>query len=104
MEHAPIPPAAGRVYQLTEASASPTRIAGRTEDGMPREETIPAIKSEKFVDPAGNVCDVALRTGRVISNDAVGERYEQKMRKDQILAGSLPLGVAVEIEAVFELA
>jgi hypothetical protein len=92
MEHAPIPPAAGRVYQLTEASVSPTRIAGRTENGMPCEETIPAIKSEKFVDPAGNVCNIALRTGRVISNDAVGERYEQQMRKDQILAGSLPLG------------
>lgn len=92
MEHAPIPPAAGRVYQLTDSTVSPTRVAGRTAEGLPLEETIPAIKSEKFVDPAGNICDVALRTGRVISNDAVGERYEQQMRRDQIAAGSLPLG------------
>ena len=92
MEHAPIPPAAGRVYQLTDSTVSPTRLAGRSAEGIPFEETIPAIKAEKFVDPAGNVCDVLLRTGRVLTNDAVGERYEQQMRRDQISAGSLPLG------------
>jgi hypothetical protein len=92
MEHAPMPPSANRVFQLTESTVSPTRPAGRSEDGMPREETIPAIKSEKFVDPAGNICDVYLRNGRVLSNDATAEKYEQTMRKDQIMAGSLPLG------------
>lgn len=91
MQHAPMPPAAGRMYQLTDQTVSPARQAGRDENGFPREETVCPIKHEKFVDTAGNICDVVLRTGRVADNDPASERYEMLQRRDQILAGCLPL-------------
>jgi hypothetical protein len=92
MNHTPMPPSAGRVFQLTDASVSPTRPAGRDENGIPREETICALaKHERFVDTKGNICVVPLRTSRVLGMTSEDEKYEQIQRKDQILAGSLPL-------------
>jgi hypothetical protein len=91
MSDAQMPPSAGRVYQLTEGTVSPTRVAGRNKYGIPIEETIPQIKSVKFVDLNGNVCDVAIRCSRVDDMSAASEKYEETMRKDQLKAGCLPL-------------
>jgi len=87
-----MPPGAGnRVFQLTDASVSPTRVVGRTEDGLPIEETIPQIKHEMFVDPAGNICPVLLRNGRAAGNSPAEERYEDLTRRELISSGWLPL-------------
>jgi hypothetical protein len=88
---APMPSSAGRVYQLTDGTVSPTRVAGRTKYGIPIEETIPQILSVKFVDLNGNVCDVAIRCSRVDDRSDVSQKYEDTMRKDQLKAGCLPL-------------
>lgn len=85
------PSAGGRVYQLTDGNVSPTRVVGRSPEGLPIEETIPVIKSEKFVDLDGNICDVVLRNGRVSGNSPAEERYELLARRDQLTAGCMPL-------------
>ena len=80
------------VYVLTDSSVSPTREVEVTEDGIIVEETIMALaKSAKFVDRAGNICDVALRTGRVLSEEPEAQRYEQYMVIELIRGGQLPL-------------
>jgi hypothetical protein len=82
----------GRVFQLTEDSASPARVAGRDPiTGMPREETINVIKHELFVDSKGNICSVNLRNGRAAGNSPAEEAYERLMREEQIKAGCMPL-------------
>lgn len=82
----------GRSYQLNADSVSPTRIIEIGEDGLPVEETICALaKHERFVDPSGNVCDVALRTGRVPSEEPEAQRYEQVVIADLIRQNQLPL-------------
>lgn len=81
----------GGTYALSEASVSPTRWT-RGEDGVVREETVCTLaKSAKFVDPDGNICDVALRTGRVLSQEMEAVRYEMVAVADQIRGGGLPL-------------
>lgn len=92
MKHVPMPAGAPRVYQLHEASVSPVRAAGRDANGVPREETVCVLaKFERFVDLKGNICDVPLRTSRVTDNSSEAEKYEAVMRKDQVIAGCLPL-------------
>jgi len=92
MQDAPMPPSAGgRVYQLVDGNVSPTRVVGRSPEGLPSEETIQVIKHEMFVDLDGNICPVLLRNGRVSGNSPEEERYELLMRRDQITAGCLPL-------------
>lgn len=83
----------GGTYALNEDSVSPTRNR-RCADGVIREETICTLaKHARFVDPAGNVCTVPLRTGRVFSQEVEAVRYEQIVVADQIRAGSIPLEV-----------
>lgn len=83
----------GGIYQLSEASVSPTRAVGVDEDGNIIEETICTLaKSAKFVDLGGNICDVPLRTGRVLSFEPEAVRYEQIVETDIIRGGQLPLG------------
>lgn len=77
-------------YRLTRESVSLTRRV-RGEDGVVREETVPAIYSRKFVDQAGNVCDVLLRTGRVKTFEPEAVRYEQVCVIDQVTNGCIPL-------------
>lgn len=82
----------GGIYQLNENSVSPTRIVDTSEDGAPIEETIPAVaKHAKFVDLDGNVCDVALRTGRVPSEEPEAVKYEWIVVSTLIQRGQLPL-------------
>lgn len=88
-----MPSSAGRMIQIDADNVSPTRIVGRDEDGAPIEEAIPTLgKLEKFVDRDGNICDVALRTSRMLGLTSEDEKYENVIRRDQITAGSLPLG------------
>lgn len=82
---------AGGVYQLTASSVSPTRFCGRDENGMPLEETIPTVHWDYFVDPAGNVCKVPLRTSSVLSMDTEAVRYEQMVVTDLLRTGWIPL-------------
>lgn len=85
-------PKIGRVYQLSNNSANPTRLAGRDENGIPREETLCALaKWERFVDTSGNVMDVPLQCGRVFDPGPEAERIDMAQRRDQIRAGCLPL-------------
>lgn len=81
------------VYQLTDDSVSPTRLVRIDEDsGLEIEETVCALaKHAKFVDRDGNVCDVALRTGRVLSMEPEATRYEQVMYADLIRGQMVPL-------------
>jgi hypothetical protein len=82
----------GRAYQLNETSVSPVRIIGRDRRGNPIEETIcPFAKSAKFVDPDGNICDVPLRTGRVMSMSPESVMYENIVTSDLIRQGQIPL-------------
>lgn len=82
----------GRAYQLTDSSVSPSRIVSIDDDGNEIEETICALaKSQKFVDRDGNICEVPLRTGRVLSMEPEATRYEDIMTHDQIRAGGMPL-------------
>lgn len=82
----------GGIYQLNDLSVSPTRFVDVNEEGLPVEETIMALaKSAKFVDRDGNICDVALRTGRVPSEDPEAVRYEQIVTFELIRAGQMPL-------------
>lgn len=83
----------GGVYRVTADSVSPTRVIGEDpETGLPIEETVcAAAKAAKFVDPDGNVCEVALRTGRVYSDAPECERYELLIMRDLISQGQLPL-------------
>lgn len=82
----------GGIYQLNELSVSPTRIVDIDEDGHQVEETIMTLaKSRKFVDRDGNICEVALRTGRVMSHEPEAVRYEQIVEADCIRTGQLPL-------------
>lgn len=81
----------GGTYALSEASVSPTRWT-RGADGIVREETICTLaKSARFVDPDGNICDVALRTGRVLSQEIEAVRYEMIVIADQIRGGAVAL-------------
>jgi hypothetical protein len=81
----------GRAYQLNDTSVSPIRIVGY-ENGIEIEETICALaKSAKFVDRDGNICDVPLRTGRVLSNAPEAVLYEQILVTDLIRQGQIPL-------------
>jgi len=90
----------GGIYQLSELSVSPTRLVTIDEEGLPIEETIPtAAKHAKFVDRDGNVCDVALRTGRVPSEEPEAIRYEQLVLFEQIRGNCLPLAVCPYTEA-----
>ena len=85
-------PKVGRVYELNHNSVSPTRPAGRDKNGIPREEVVCALaKWERFVDTDGNVCDVPLQCGRVLSVEPEAERIEITTRRTQIAAGCLPL-------------
>lgn len=84
--------AGDQVYVLNDTSVSPTREIATTEEGFMIEETIMTLaKSARFVDRAGNVTDVALRTGRVLSNEPGAAWYESYMVVELIRAGSLPL-------------
>jgi hypothetical protein len=86
-------PSSNRFYKLDENSASPVRVAGTDEYGLPREETICALaKVEKMVDRKGNIRDVPLATGRVPSSEIEVERYEAMTRIGLIRDGWLPLG------------
>jgi hypothetical protein len=79
-------------YQLTDESVSPVILGESNEDGIPREITIPALaKHAKFVDRDGNICDVALRTGRVYSEEPEAVHYETVVLVDILRAGQLPL-------------
>jgi hypothetical protein len=81
----------GRAYQLNDTSVSPIRIVGY-ENGVEIEETICALaKSAKFVDRDGNICDIPLRTGRVLSNAPEAVLYEQILVTDLIRQGQIPL-------------
>lgn len=83
-----------RTYQLTADSVSPTRmrLVKIGDDEMEVEETLMTLaKSERFVDNDGNICDVALRTGRVPSQEPEAIRYEQVVIHDIVRAGQMPL-------------
>jgi hypothetical protein len=85
--------AGGNTYTLNESSVSPTRMT-RGEDGVIREETICTLaKHAKFVDAGGNICTVALATGRVPSSEIEANRYEMITIIDQLRATSIPLEV-----------
>jgi hypothetical protein len=80
------------VYTLNQQSVSPVIELEISDDGVSIEQTIMTLaKSAKFVDRGGNVCDVALRTGRVLSNETGAASYEQYMMVDLIRGGQVPL-------------
>jgi hypothetical protein len=83
----------GGIYQLTENSVSPTRIAGVDEAGMPIEETVPAAYHRKFVANDGGINSVPLRTAAVFSQEPEAERYEHMVVRDIVAAGFIPLTV-----------
>lgn len=92
MPRTEMPAGAGRMVQIDHDNVSPTRAAGRDARGVPREEVKPTLaKHEPFVDLDGNVCDVSLRTSRMLGNTSEDERYEDVTRRDQITLGALPL-------------
>lgn len=81
-----------QAFALTQESVSPAVLIESGEDGIPREMTICAYsKVCKFVDRGGNICDVPLRTGRVLSNEPEAAKYEQIVVFDLIRAGQVPL-------------
>ncbi len=81
--------AVGGAYQLTSASASPTRIVGRDEIGLPIEETIPAAYWREFVHPHGHLNKVPMRTS--VGGDSMShERYGQLTERELIAAGWIP--------------
>lgn len=83
----------GRVYQLTAASASPTRIIGRDEVGMPIEDTVPAAKWLWFVHPCGAPNKVPMHTAVAIGSIADAEKYEIATTRNLIASGWIPLWV-----------
>lgn len=84
----------GRAFQLTDTSVSPVRIVGYSAFGEPIEETICMLaKSANFVDQAGNICTVPLRTGRVLSEEPEAVRYEMIVTMDLYRAGCMPIAM-----------
>ena len=83
----------GGVYQLTNASVSPTRVIGRDEIGMPIEDTVPAAHWKYFVHPCGEPNKVVLRTAAVFDMSPEAERYEIQTTRDLVSQGWIPLGM-----------
>ena len=77
-------------YTLTKHSVTLTQQV-RDAAGKLREESICILPHRKFVDPAGNVVDVPVRTGRVPSSEPEATRYENVTVNEQIIEGSIPL-------------
>lgn len=93
MPQTPMPAGAGRMVQIDHDNVSPTRPAGRDARGIPREEVLPTLaKTERWIDRDGNICDVSLRTSRLLGMTSEDEKYESLIRREQILLGALPLG------------
>jgi hypothetical protein len=83
----------GGVYQLTNASVSPTRIIGRDEIGMPIEDTVPAAYWKYFVHPCGAINKVVLRTAAVFDMSPEAERYEIQVTREIVGQGWIPLAM-----------
>lgn len=77
-------------YELTKATAHPTRIVGRDARGMPVEEPLPTVFWKPFLMPDGCVNKVPLRTGSVPSMHADAVAYENETIYDLITAGCIP--------------
>lgn len=94
MKEAPLPESQRpTTFQLTGDSVSPTRLIKRDEDGFDIEETITCYPwHEKFVDRAGNVCDVVLCNARTTPKTNEAVIYREQMRTEWLRAGGLPLG------------
>ncbi len=84
---------AGKVYELTASSASPTRVIGTDDAGFPIEETLPHAYWREFVGLDGCVKKVPLRTSVPFTMEPEGVRYEQQVTTDIVQAGQLPLDV-----------
>ncbi len=79
----------GGTYQLNAVSASPTRITGRDEIGMPVEETLPHGPWREFVHPSGCLNKVPMFTS-VGDVSLEHTRYGQQMERDLVASGWIP--------------
>lgn len=79
-------------FQLDPSTVSPTRIIERDEDGFDIEETISCYPiREKFLDRAGNLCEVVLCNSRTTPHNSEAMLYAAQVRADWIRAGGLPI-------------
>lgn len=77
-------------YELTKATAHPTRIVGRDARGMPVEDTIPTVFWRPFLMADGCINKVPLRTASVPSMHADAVSYENETMYDLITSGCIP--------------
>jgi hypothetical protein len=80
------------MHELTPASASPTVIIERNEDGTVIEATISMLsKVELWIDLAGNLLQCPMTNTRVLLRSSEAERYERMLRIDMLRGGMIPV-------------
>jgi hypothetical protein len=81
----------GQVFQLTQASVSPTIVVGRDRWGMPVEATLPHNNGKLWVHPCGAINNVPMATAPTGWREPEQERYRQQITLDLLRNGWIPL-------------
>lgn len=79
-----------QTYQLSRASASPSRVIGRDARGLPVEDTLPTVPWRPFLSMDGCINKVPMRTASVPSNHADAVAYENETVSELVSVGFIP--------------